>query len=86
MVKDFFSHVVEQYPQDLRRSKYEYWQKLRTANHDYARESGDPSPEGFQHWMRDRWGLTVEMIDGGWSPYYNIVDEKKYLLFKIKYG
>jgi hypothetical protein len=86
MVKDFFSHVVDQYPDELRVAKYGYWQKLRRAHQDYDQESKDQSVDGFCRWMQDRWGLAIEIVDGGYSPYYNIVDEHKYLLFKIKYG
>ena len=85
MVKSFFEHVAEQYPNEIKRSKYEYWRKLKRAHIDF--ESDSVKTEGeFVEWMRERWGLAIEMIDGGYSPYYNIVDEKKYLLFTLKYG
>jgi hypothetical protein len=86
MVKSFFEHVADQYPPEIRAKKYEYWQKLRLAQHDYAKSTGNPSTDDFCKWMQDRWGLAIEIVDGGYSPYYNIIDENKYLLFKIKYG
>lgn len=86
MVRSFFEHVVDQYPEEQRLAKYGYWQKLRSAQQDYDREVGDFSTDKFNLWLRDRWGLEVEMVDGDYSPYYNVIDEKKYLLFNIKYG
>lgn len=82
----FFEHVVDQYPPDIRKKKYEYWQKLRWANLDYSKETGDATPEGFCKWMLDRWGIEVGHESAGYSPWHRIVDEKKHLLFELKYA
>jgi len=89
-MKDVFSHIADQYPPELRRKKYQYWQRLTRANEDYRREydhKNDFAEEkiDFGRWMRDQWGLKIDMETEGITPYYTIVDEQKYLLFLIKY-
>lgn len=82
----FFEHVVDQYPPDIRKKKYEYWQKLRTAKADYDKEADAPTTQGFCEWMLNRWGVEVGYESAGFSPWHKIVDEKKHMLFEIKYG
>jgi hypothetical protein len=90
IVNDVFSHIADQYPPEIRRKKYQYWQRLTRANEDYRREhdhKNDFAEEkiDFGQWMRDQWGLEIDMETEGITPYYTIVDEHKYLLFVIKY-
>lgn len=82
----FFEHVVSQYPPDIRTRKYKYWDKLRIAQSEYSKTTGDETPEGFCKWMQERWGIKVGTEAGGYSPWFDITDENKYLLFTMKYG
>ena len=86
----FFEHIVEQYPANIKEKKYEYWTKLRNANVDYRKiHSSDnvrDEPMKFQQWMLDQWGLKIGLESQGYSPYFEIVDERKYLLFELKYS
>lgn len=92
----FFEHVVEQYPAELKKKKYEYWRMLARANEDF-RASHVPrvvnglsdflaEKAAFERWMLDQWGLEVVVEQDGYSPYYTVRDEQKYLLFCIKYA
>jgi hypothetical protein len=86
----FFEHVAEQYPPELKKKKYEYWNKLRDANADFRRDNhfDDHKDEllKFQQWMLDQWGMRIGTESQGYSPYFEIVDERKYLLFELKYA
>ena len=91
----FFEHVVEQYPPELKRQKYEYWRMLARANEDFRSNSPprvvndlkdfNAEKRAFEQWMLDQWGLEVVVEQDGYSPYYTVVDEHKYLLFCVKY-
>jgi len=89
MVMNIFEHIVEQYPPEVKKKKYEYWMKLRNANADYRRQHQHDNikeeQEGFQQWMRDQWGLEVGLESQGYTPYFQVLDERKYLLFELKY-
>ena len=92
----FFEHVLEQYPPELKRQKYEYWTRLKQANEDF-RASHTPrvvngytdflaEKRAFEQWMLDQWGLEVVVEQDGYSPYYRVIDERKNLLFELKYS
>ena len=93
---NIFEHIVEQYPADLRKTKYEYWARLKRANEDFRSNKPPRVMNGytdfmaekraFEQWMLDQWGLEVVVEQDGYSPYYTVIDEKKYLLFLMKYG
>jgi hypothetical protein len=90
IVKDIFPHIADQYPPEIRRQKYQYWQRLIQANkdyrdqHDHGKDS-EGEKAGFEQWMRDQWGLEIGMASEGITPYYIVVDQNKYLLFLLKY-
>jgi hypothetical protein len=85
-----FEHIVEQYPPALKKKKYEYWTMLKRANEDYRLHNSygtfQEEKEKFEKWMKDQWGMIVEVEADGYTPYYTVLDEQKYLLFVIKYG
>ena len=90
MDMNYFEHVAEQYPPDLRERKYEYWARLKRANEDYRQNNKHNSfqeeKEQFERWMAEQWGLNIQIEADGYSPYYTVKDEKKYLLFVLKYA
>jgi hypothetical protein len=91
-----FQHVVDQYPQSLREKKYQYWRMLRRANEDFRarhvpREINGYSDflaekQAFEQWMLEQWGLEVVVEQSGYSPYYTVRDEQRYLLFVLRYS
>lgn len=92
----FFEHVVEQYPPELKRRKYEYWTRLKRANEDFRAQHVPRVVNGytdflaekraFEQWMFNQWGLEIMVEQDGYSPYYTVKDEHKYLLFCVKYA
>lgn len=78
--------------QEQRKKRNQYWSMLRRAKLDFINltdqacieyEIGD---EAFFYYLRQNYGLHVELIDGKIAGEYAIVDEKKYLLFLLKFG
>lgn len=74
----------------VRRDKY--WQMLRSAKNDFIKLTEQASLEyeigedAFYYYLKQNYGLQVELIDGKIAGEYNIVDEKKYLMFLLKFG
>jgi hypothetical protein len=78
--------------QEIRKKRNQYWSMLRRAKADFIKltdqacieyEMGD---DAFYYYLRQNYGLQVELIDGKIAGDYVIVDEKKYLLFLLKFG
>lgn len=67
----------------------QYWMMLRKAMGDYDKSHVHATrhgrTDGFCQFMRDQYGLAPTLTDGNFTEHYNIVNEKKYMLFKIKY-
>lgn len=79
---------------EIEKSKTEdrnqYWKMLKRAYNDYlSLVDGTEYNEGingFYYFMQQNYGLQPELIDGKFGSSYNIVNEQKYFLFRIKYS
>lgn len=60
-----------------------WWDMLQKAELEY-RATGLPRAD-FQFWLTDNYGLKIYYDYDGILPNHDIVDEKKYLFFKLKY-
>ena len=76
-----------------RSGKYDYWATLRRARDEYIRNCGmdyqiTPTEvnNGFYYHMQQVYGIKVQIIDGYISAEFEIVNEKKYMLYQIKYA
>ena len=88
--------VVEtqgEWTEQLKKTKrYRYWEMLRSAKDEFMRVTEQESigyitdPGAFYYYLKQNYGLQVETIDGKVTEDYAVVDEKKYLLFLIKFG
>lgn len=78
--------------QDRKEKRNKYWQMLRSAKNDFLRLTEQAALEyemgegAFYYYLQQNFGLRVELIDDKIAGEYTIVDEKKYLLFLLKYG
>ena len=62
----------------------QWWELLRKAELDYRATGGDKA--NFQFWLTEHYGLRIYYDYDGILPNHDIVDEQKYLLFKLKYA
>ena len=60
-----------------------WWEMLRKAQIEYNATGGDKA--NFQFWLTEHYGLQIYYDYDGILPNHDIVDEKKYLLFQLKY-
>ncbi len=67
----------------LAADKYAFWHTLRLLGIEYKRIT--PSVE-FSEWLAQKYGISVDMIDGMYQSSYTIVNEEKHTFFKLKYG
>lgn len=72
---------------DLQQARLLYWNRLRLARREYTEETGtnDIDIDKFSHWMNNKYGLQLEFIDGNISGAYTITNEKKMMMFTLKY-
>mgnify|MGYP003351361080 CR=1 FL=1 len=78
--------------QEQRKKRNQYWSMLRRARADFIKLTEQASVEydlgedAFYYYLKQNFGLQVELIDGNIAGEGRVVDEKKYLLFLLKYG
>jgi hypothetical protein len=63
-----------------------YWSGLSKAAKEYYKQCGHPNPDGLQDYLKEYYGIlmvltTGQMITGD----YSVIDEKKYLIFLLKF-
>ena len=61
-----------------------WWDMLRKAQLEYGAAGGDKAD--FQFWLTEHYGIRIYYDYEGILPNHDIVDEKKFLLFKLKYA
>jgi hypothetical protein len=65
------------------RKAWQEWPKPRDTMENVQNHSRNV--EDFYQWCRDIWGFEVVHESGGISENYNIVNDSKFMLFKLKY-
>lgn len=91
-VLDQATLAFESWERERRSKQYRYWSMLRSAKDEFYRlvaQEGiaDLMDDGsFYYFLQQNYGLRIELIDGNIAGEYHIVDEKKYLLFLMKFS
>lgn len=80
---------------DIKQARLMYWNRLRLARREYVEETGlnhfgihtssAIETDAFTEWMNSKYGIRLEFIDGNISGAYTITDEKKMMMFLLKY-
>lgn len=77
---------------EIQSGRYKYWSMLRSAKDEFFKVAGqqgmaDYMDDGaFFYYVKQTYGLEVEVINGMIGQEYSVVDEKKYLMFLLKFG
>jgi len=66
--------------QKQKRKRNEHWARLKQAR------LVCPDPPNYPRWLEDTWGIRVVMKEGMITDEYTILDEKKYLMYLLKFG
>jgi hypothetical protein len=88
------SMVEQQYriwEMERQRKRNEYWLMLKRARNEYYDlVSGVPDvgmrENDFYYYMQHNYGVKVNLVDGKIDSSYQITDEKKHMLFIMKYS
>ena len=72
--------------------RYRYWSMLRSAKYEFIKLTQQETAEfdaddgAFFYYLRQNYGLQVATIDSNITEEYAVIDEKKYLLFLLKFS
>lgn len=74
---------------DFRRKRFQYWQALKTIRQEYMADmkslDGQFDAYDFEDYVEANYGIKMNMAEGRITDSYKIMDEKKYIIFLLKY-
>jgi len=59
--------------------------QLQRARTEYLNENKNNELDVFLDWMYNTWGVLVATQEGNLTAEYEVHDEQKFLLFRLKY-
>jgi hypothetical protein len=85
--KDFQDYDDDDSKLDLRKARWKYWDTLRLLRAEYGNMTGTSTYDGFYKFLSDTYGFRpILNADHQITDEFEITDEKKYLIYLLKYG
>jgi hypothetical protein len=70
---------------DQRRNRWNYWEALKKVRKEYMAQNKEFDAYDFEDYLTGQYGLKMNIVNGNITDGYEIVDEKKYLIFLLKF-
>jgi hypothetical protein len=89
---DQATRAFDEWDRERKTKRYRYWKMLRSAKDEFIKltqqdaEESNTDSGAFFYYLKQTYGLQIETVDGNIGAEYAVVDEKKYLLFLMKFG
>ena len=70
---------------DRRRNRWNYWEALKKVRKEYMEQNREFDAYDFEDYLIGQYGVKMNIVNGNITDGYEIVDEKKYLIFLLKF-
>ena len=70
---------------DFRKNRWNYWEALKKVRKEYLEQNKEFDAYDFEDYLIGQYGLKMNIVNGNITDGYEIVDEKKYLIFLLKF-
>ena len=74
---------------DQRKRRWDYWAALKLIRKEYMQDISDLGGQfdayDFEDYIEENYGIKMQIVDGNITDGYKVMDEKKYLIFLLKY-
>ena len=70
---------------DFRKRRWDYWAALKLVRKEYMEQNREFDAYDFEDYLVGQYGLKMNIVNGNITDGYEIVDEKKYLIFLLKF-
>ena len=74
---------------DFRKKRWDYWAALKQIRKEYMDDmkslDGQFDAFDFEDYIEANYGIKMNLVDGNITDGYKVMDEKKYLIFLLKY-
>ena len=87
--KDFQDYDDDDPNIEQRKKRWNYWAALKQIRKEYMQDmatlDGQFDAYDFEDYIEENYGIKMNIVDGNITDGYRIMDEKKYLIFLLKY-
>ena len=70
---------------DQRRNRWNYWEALKKVRKEFMAQNKEFDAYDFEDYIIGQYGIRMNIVNGNITDGYEIVDEKKYLIFLLKF-
>jgi hypothetical protein len=74
---------------EFRKKRWNYWESLKKIRKEYMQNNyldGQFDAYDFEEYVKENYGFKMNTLDGNITDKFEIVDEKKYIFFILKFG
>ena len=70
---------------EQRKKRWDYWAALKLVRKEYMAQNKEFDAYDFEDYLIGQYGVKMNIVNGNITDGYEIVDEKKYLIFLLKF-
>jgi hypothetical protein len=70
---------------EQRKKRWDYWAALKLVRKEYMGQNKEFDAYDFEDYLIGQYGIRMNIVNGNITDGYEIVDEKKYLIFLLKF-
>jgi hypothetical protein len=70
---------------EQRKKRWDYWAALKLVRKEYMLQNREFDAYDFEDYLTGQYGIKMNIVNGNITDGYEIVDEKKYLIFLLKF-
>ena len=70
---------------EQRKKRWDYWTALKLVRKEYMEQNKEFDAYDFEDYLIGQYGIRMNIINGNITDGYEIIDEKKYLIFLLKF-
>ena len=70
---------------EQRKKRWDYWAALKLVRKEYMLQNKEFDAYDFEDYLIGQSGIRMNIVNGNITDGYEIVDEKKYLIFLLKF-
>lgn len=88
-IKSFQDYDDDDLNIEQRKKRWDYWAALKEIRKEYMADmkalDGQFDAFDFEDYIEANYGIKMNIVDGNITDGYKVMDEKKYLIFLLKY-
>jgi hypothetical protein len=72
---------------NFRKKRWDYWAALKKVRVEYMQDAknGQFDAFDFEDYIEEKYGIKMQIVNGNITDGYKIMDEKKYIVFILKF-